>query len=82
MSGGLEVVAADGWGKVLEDPGHGVPQGLEGARSSAAETGLELGEGHLDRVEVGAVRRWEPPFRTGPFDGGPHARNPMGGQVV
>jgi len=46
------------------------------------EEGLQLGEGHLDRVEVGAVGRQEAQFGAGPLDGVAHGGGLVGGQVV
>ena len=35
------------------------PEFIDGSCGSFSQVGLELGEGHLDRVEVGAVGRQE-----------------------
>ena len=49
---------------------------------AAFEVGLELGEGHLDRVEIGAVGRQEAQLGPGPVDGLAHGGTAVGGGVV
>ena len=43
----------------VTDGADGVPEFLDSAGTDASEMCLELGKGHLDRVEVGAVGRQE-----------------------
>ena len=61
----------------------GTPTGsAEGAGADAAQMGLELGEGHLDRVEIGGVRRQEQePGALLAQDRG-RLRAPVDGEVV
>jgi hypothetical protein len=51
----LEVVPAFLRRIEVTDGADGVPEFLDGAGTDASEMGLELGECHLDGVEVGAV---------------------------
>ena len=44
--------------------------------------GFELGEAELDGVEVGAVGRQEPERGAGGFNGGLHAVDFVGGEIV
>ena len=61
--------------RVARHVADGAPEGVEGAGADTAQMGLELGEGHLDRVEVGRVGRQEQePGAYGAEDlGGPGA---------
>ena len=43
----------------VADFADGSPEGVDGADRPGAQQGLELGESHLDRVEVWAVGRQE-----------------------
>ena len=43
----------------VADFSDGFPKGVDGPDSSGAQNSLELGEGHLDRIEVGAIGRQE-----------------------
>jgi len=55
-----EVVGALGFRDILEDAGDGIAYGVLGSGSGLAQPMLELGEEHLDRVQVGGVLRQEP----------------------
>jgi hypothetical protein len=48
-----EVVGAFGGSEGVEQLADGVPERLDGARRGGAQQRLELGEGVLDRVQVG-----------------------------
>ena len=53
-----EVVLALGQGEDIYGVADGLPEFGDGAGGAALEVGLELGEGHLDRVEMGASLVW------------------------
>ena len=57
-------------------------ESVEGAGTDAAQVGLELGEGHLDRVEVGRVGRQVAERRPGRLDRFADARDLVAAQVV
>ena len=48
-----EVVGAFGGGEGVESVADGVPEAVDGAGCGGAQQRLELGEGLLDRVQVG-----------------------------
>ena len=54
----------------------GVPEVVDGAGCGLLQEGLQLGEGHLDRVEVGAVGRQEAQLGTHGRDGLTDAADP------
>ena len=54
-----EEVSAFGWGEEITDISDGLPEGVEASGGDASEMGLEFGEGHLDRVEIGTIGRQE-----------------------
>lgn len=54
-----EEVSGFGRGDEVADVSGGLPERVEGSSRRAPEMGLELCEGHLDRIEVGAVGRQE-----------------------
>lgn len=58
------------------------PEAVGGAFSSLPEERLELGEGFLDGVEVGAVGREVEQARPNCFDGSPDARALVAAEVV
>ena len=60
----------------------GVPEFVDGAGGAALEVDLELGEGHLDRVEIGAVGRQEAQLGPDPVNGLADGGTAMGGEVV
>lgn len=51
----LEIVPTFVRGEEIADVADGLEQLVEGAGSCSAEEGLEFGERHLDRVQVGTV---------------------------
>ena len=55
MAGGSEVVLALCGRAQIADAAQGFEIALEASGLQAAQVGRGLGEGHLDRVEVGAV---------------------------
>ena len=59
VSSVLEVVPALVLGVEGADVADGVAEGVDGSCADAPEMGLELCEGHFDRIEVRAVRRQE-----------------------
>ena len=63
-------------------PTHGVPETSDGALRSLAQDGLELGEGVLDRIEVGAVGQEEEEVRAGGLDQRPDLGSLVARQVV
>ena len=66
-----EVVGALGFRDILEDAGDGVAYGVLGSGGGLAQPMLELGEEHLDRVQVGRVLRQEEEPGAGGADGLP-----------
>ncbi len=62
--------------------GNGVPEVVDGPCGGLLEKGLELGEGHLDGIEVGAVGRQETQLRSGRFDGLTDGDRFVRGQIV
>lgn len=59
-----------------------MPDGSDGALVSLAEQGLELGEHHLDRVQVGAVGRQEEQVSPRGTDGAADGDTLVAAQVV
>lgn len=55
---------------------------MDGSGGGLSEQGLELGEGHLDRVEVGRVWRQEQEPRSDLLDGFAHAADLVSRQIV
>jgi hypothetical protein len=53
-SAGAEAVVAFRWREGVGDAADGGPETLDGALGGLSQERLELGEGVLDRVEVGA----------------------------
>ena len=56
---GDEVVAAFVWSVEVADVADGAPEGVDGSGADAPEMCFQFGEGHFDRVQVGAVGRQE-----------------------
>ena len=52
-----DVVEAFGWGEGVEEATDREPEGFAGSFGGLAQERLQLGEGELDRVEIGAVGR-------------------------
>ena len=71
-----------GRGEDVYGLGDGLPEFCDGAGGPALEVGLELGEGHLDRVEVGAVGRQEAQLGSGSANGVTDSSAAVGGEVV
>ena len=82
MSYGGEVVSALLRCEGFVDACDRGPQAVDGALGAFAQERLELGEGHFDRVEVGAVEREEEKLFAGAFDplADPHAL--VAGEIV
>ena len=62
--------------------GDGPVQVVEAAGGGLLEKGLELGEGHLDRIEVGGVRRQEARLGPSAANGAPDRRRLVRRQIV
>lgn len=58
------------------------PERLDGSMGFLTQLGLHFGEDHLDRIEVGTVRRQEQQLSAGRFDGAADGRDLMDGKVV
>ncbi len=58
--------AGIGGGDGVDGGGGGRDQPIGGALSGGAEVLLDLGEGQLDRVEVGGIGRQEEPWQPAP----------------
>lgn len=63
-----DVVGAFFGGKEAESAADEVPEGIDGSSLGLSQQLLEFGEGHLDRIEIGAVGRQEQEPRTGTGD--------------
>jgi hypothetical protein len=59
-----------------------LPEGVDGSDGSCAEVGFKLGEGHLDRVEVGTIGRQEQDPGTPGRDGVLGGLALMGRQII
>ena len=59
ISCGGEVVSAFGGLEQVADLADCLPEGVDGPDGFGAQMGFEFCEGHLDRIEVGAVGRQE-----------------------
>src|SRR3954471_9858369 len=82
VSCGCEVVGAfDGCEAVDEAPDGG-PKALNGPLGGFAQERFELGEGILNRVEIGRVRREIKQACTRRLDQGSHSRSLVARQVV
>jgi hypothetical protein len=55
---------------------------IEGARSRGTQERFQLGERHLDRIEVGTVGRQKSDLRTGGLDGRAHRWLFVDGEIV
>ena len=66
----------------VEDATDGVPQTMDGPLGRFSQVRLQLGEGLLDRVVVGAVGREEEERCADALDGGSHGRRLVARQVV
>lgn len=73
------------WRVEVEDPAYGVTEAVDGALGGFAQVSLELGEGLLDRVEVGAIRGEVEQLRARPLDSllcGGMRLNPAGATIA
>ena len=68
VHGGSEVVGALGRRERVEASADDGPEVIDGAGGGLAQERLELGDGVLDRVEVGRVGREEQELRSGRLD--------------
>jgi hypothetical protein len=50
----LEIVLAFLWCIEIADGANSFPEFLDGAGTDASQMGFEFGEGHFDRIKVGA----------------------------
>ena len=66
----------------FEDATDGGPQSFDGSLGGFAQERFELGEGHLDRVEIGAVGRQEEKLGAGGFDAFADPRALVAGEIV
>jgi hypothetical protein len=64
----LEVVSALGFRELIEEAAAQVPQLVGRSVGAVAEEFLELGEGQLDGIQIGRVRRQVPQFSPDGFD--------------
>src|SRR5690606_4235071 len=65
IAGRSEVVLALFWGECRQGLGDGSVQALARPGGSFAQRGFELGEGHLERIEIGRVGRQVQELRAG-----------------
>jgi len=70
------------WGEEATDMADGMPQLVDGPDGLCAKQGFELGEGHFDGVEIGAVGRQEEDPCSSVADELFHERALVSGQVV
>ncbi len=82
QTGGAEASLSLGWCDEVDEPSDGAPQTFDAPLGGLAQQGLEFGEGLLDRVEVGAVRREVEDTSAGGLDQGAHLRPLVAGEVV
>jgi len=69
-------------GEEIADFADGAPEGVDGPDRPGAQQGLELGESHLDWIEVGAIGRQEQEPSALGANGCLSGRAFMGGQIV
>ena len=79
---GGEVVGAFLRGEAAKGVGDGLPEVGDGSRSGGAKRSFELGEGHFDGIEVGAIWRQVSQARPGGLDRLSDAMNLVRGQIV
>src|ERR1039458_1582886 len=77
-----EIICALLWAEGWDEGADSVPKATNGSLGGFAQKGFELGEGHLDRVEVGRIERQVTQRRAGCFDGFAHTGDTMGFEVV
>jgi len=78
----MEKVGAFGWSEVIEQVADAVDERVDGSGWFMAQQCLEFGEGHLDRVHVGAVGRQVEDLSAPSDDRLAHARNLVCRQIV
>ena len=77
-----EEVGAFLWDEASGQSSESVPQRIDGLDGFGSQQGLEFGERHLNRVQIGAVGWDEHQARTGRFDRLAHAADLMRAQIV
>jgi hypothetical protein len=77
-----KVFGAFVWGDGFERSSDGLSEAVEAAGRRGSDEGLELGEDHPDRVEVGRVGREEAQLGAGRLDGGAGTCGLVDGEVV
>jgi len=77
-----EVVGAFGGRELFEHLADAMPDGGDGSLTGLAQQRLELGEHHLDGVQVWAVWRQEQQVRTSLADGAANRRAFVAAQIV
>ena len=82
IAGVGEVVGALGRREQVEQPADGGPQAVDGALGGLAQKRLELGEGLLDRIEVGGVGRQVAQLGAVGLDRLADAGDLVGGEIV
>ena len=78
----VQVVGAFGWFEVIEELADAAPDGGDGPFVGLAQQGLELGEDHLDRVQVRAVWRQEQQVRARRTNGAAHGDALVAAEIV
>ena len=63
-----DIVGALLWGEEVEGAANEVPEGVDGSGLGLAQQFFEFGEGHLDRIEIGAIGRQKQDARAGSGD--------------
>ena len=64
----FEVISAFVGCEGVEELSDALPEGVDGSLGGLSEQGLEFGEGELNRVEIGRVRRQEEERRAARLD--------------
>lgn len=82
ISCGFEEVVAFFFGEEVADLSDRLPELVVGSGSGLSDQGLELGECHLDRVEIGAVGRQEEEPRADVFQDRGGLWAAVGGKVI
>src|SRR4051812_38924931 len=82
VSCGSEVVGAFGGREDVDEAADGGPKALDGAFGGLAQECFQFGEGVLDGVEIGRVRREGEQACTRRLDQGSHAGPPVAPQGV
>ena len=77
-----KIVGAFFWRESVEDLADAVPEVVDGSFGGLSQQGLEFGEGQLDRIEIGRIRRQEHQRRAALFDEVSNGFALVGRQVV